>query len=204
MVERAGHQRRLRGLALGAAAAVVLLVVAATLPWALRVARSDEPVVEHPTTGGPTTTEAIDDWRPPDRSTPLDARTWRTGSLGRDELLAALDGTGLERFGPQVYNRAAMQQTFSEVDFAQGNFIGIRQSHELGTLEVLPAGTFRLEGSEVIIRFSGNQGRAVFRWAKPDDRTLVLRFVSTTAAPMYGAPADVFLRMWVAAPFVSQ
>lgn len=79
VVARAGHRRRLRGLALGAAAAVLLVVVAVAVPWALRTFRAEDPVVEQPTT---TTTNAIDDWRPPDRTTPLDGGGWRTGSMG--------------------------------------------------------------------------------------------------------------------------
>lgn len=199
---RAGHRRRVRGLALGAAAAVVLVLVATAVPWALRMARSDDPIVERPTTA--TTTDAIDDWRPPARATPIDGGPWRTGSMGERERLAALDGTGLERFGPGVADSAAMEQALSEAEFLQGNFTGIMQSHNLGTIEVLPSGTFEVEGKQVVISFDDRLGEAVFRWSKPDHNTLVLTFVSTTAPSMYGAPAEVFLRMWAAAPFVLQ
>jgi hypothetical protein len=110
----------------------------------------------------------------------------------------------MARFGTLVYSRASMREAFSEVDFAQGNFVGVLQSHSRGTQEVLPGGTFRIRGHDLVITFRERQGQAVFRWAKPDRSTLVLRFVRTSAPPLYGAPAEVFLRMWSAAPFVSQ
>lgn len=110
----------------------------------------------------------------------------------------------MERFGPEVASRAAIERAFSEAEFLQGNFTGILQSHGLGTIEVLPSGTFAVDGKQVVITFDRGGGEAVFRWSKPDDNSLVLTFVSTTAPSMYGAPAEVFLRMWAAAPFVLQ
>jgi hypothetical protein len=201
VVSRAGHRRRVRGLAIGAAAAVVLVLVAVAVPWALRTVRSDEPVVERPTSAS--TTRVIDDWRPPARATPIDGGGWRTGSLDAPDRLAALEGTGLEHLGPKVARKAAMDQAFSEAEFLQGGFTGILQSHNLGTIEVLPSGTFEVAGKQVVITFDSG-GEAVFGWSKRDGDTLVLTFVSTTAPSMYGAPAEVFLRMWAAAPFVLQ
>jgi hypothetical protein len=200
LVARANRRRRVRGLAIGAAAAVVLLVVAAAVPWAARVARSDDPVVVTSTTEQ---TNIIDDWRPPDCTSPVDGDTWRTGVIPRADRLAALDGTGLEGAGPLVYTRAAMRQAFSEAEFVQNNFTGKVKSHGLGSSAVLPAGTFRVLGPNVVITFADGGGRAVFRWDKPADNALKLTFVSTTAPDMYGAPAEVFLRMWSAARFIN-
>jgi hypothetical protein len=200
LVPRAARRRRVRGLAIGAAAAAVLLVVAAAVPWALRVSRSDDPVVVNPTTTEQT--NVIDDWRPPARTSSVDGDTWRTGLISRSDRLAALEGTGLEGLGPLVYTRASMRQTFSEAEFVQSNFTGKVQAHGR-SLAALPAGTFRVVGPRVVITFAEGGGRAVFRWNKPADNTLELEFVSTTAPEMYGAPAEVFLRMWSAARFVN-
>ena len=200
LVARSARRRRVRGLAIGAAAAAVLVVVAVAVPWALRVERSNGPVVVSSTTEQ---TNLIDDWRPPDRTSPVDGDTWRTGLVPRSDRLAALDGTGLEGAGPHVYSRAAMRQAFSEAEFVQSNFTGKLQSHGPGSVAVLPPGTFRVVGPNVVITFAEGGGRAVFRWSKPDDNALNLTFVSTTAPDMYGAPAEVFLRMWSAAPFIN-
>ena len=127
----------------------------------------------------------------------------KVGSLDAPDRLAALEGTGLEHLGPKVARKAAMDQAFSEAEFLQGGFTGILQSHNLGTIEVLPSGTFEVAGKQVVITFDSG-GEAVFGWSKRDGDTLVLTFVSTTAPSMYGAPAEVFLRMWAAAPFVLQ
>ncbi|MGI8434262.1 MAG: hypothetical protein ACR2LE_05935 [Nocardioidaceae bacterium] len=63
------------------------------------------------------------------------------------------------------------------------------------------AGSFHLAGRMLVVNLADAPGRTKLRWRKPDDDHLVLHFVSSTVSSLYGAPAEVFFRLWSATPF---
>jgi hypothetical protein len=201
IVGRAIRRRRIRVAGVAMTAAVAAALVAVGAPWALSRSQVDssEPVTP------PDTTTA---WTPiPPISSPLDEH-W-TGSTGsRVQRLAALDGTGLESYGPTIYAdyfTAAVLDlrvadgtvTMSTSKIPSGRFVG-----DLAAKASLH-GTFTVRGHRVAMRFNELAGTTVFRWTRVDqepNERLTLTFVRTTSRALYGAPAEVFFRMWSARP----
>jgi hypothetical protein len=194
---RAGHRRLRRRVAVAAAATACVAGVALALPFALRDDRSSPPPVTPAST-----TPSFAQWSPPDRTTPVDGRSWGTGGLTPQDRLAALAGTGLAQHGQRVLSRVGRaEEVTSQLRLWQGAFTGFFQSHNRGTLTYLPHGTFEVDQDRLVITFTETSGRAVFRWQRADRRQLSLELVSTTAPDMFGAPAEVALRMWSVEPF---
>ena len=65
-------------------------------------------------------------------------------------------------------------------------------------------GTFTVRDNTVVIVLDDVPGATTFRWKRVPveaGERLELTFIDTTVKSLYGAPAEVFLRMWSAAPF---
>jgi hypothetical protein len=197
---RVTRRRRIRVAGVAMTAAVAAAVVAVGVPWALSRSQVDssEPVTPPDKTA----------WTPvPPTSSPLDEH-W-TGSTGsRVQRLAALDGTGLKSKGPSIYAKyfaAALLDlrvadgtvTMSTSRIHGGRFLGDDVAKASLT------GTFTVRGHMVAMRFDELPGTTVFRWTRVDqepNERLTLTFVRTTSGALYGAPAEVFFRMWSARP----
>jgi hypothetical protein len=199
LVARARRRRQQRVMAI-AAAAVVFLIVSLTAPRVLSSFHTVDPSVDRPPTKPHPS--LLNTWRPPDRTTPIDGETWTGQVLTRRERLSPLRGSKLAARGPVVFKNAGMQGQGSGLVLWQRHFTASASGHHLGATSVPVEGTFRVTGHKLIVRHVDISGRTVLRWRKPDANHLVLRFVSSTAPPLYGAPAEVFLRMWCATPFI--
>jgi hypothetical protein len=198
IVARATRRRRVRVAAVVAAAAAAALVAVAA-PWAISRSDVGEEPINQPTrsTRAP---ELI-------AASPLDEH-W-TGSSGtRAGRLAALDGTRLEGYGQAIYAEYLADAT-TDLQLANGavtlstsamggRFLGAHPD------QASLHGTYTVSGHSVAMRFDEVPGTTVFRWRLVDDgatERLELIFTSTTAGSLYGAPAEVFFRMWSARPF---
>jgi len=201
VVERATHRRRVRVAAIGLTAAAAALLVAVVAPWAIsRSERGSEPVQQ------PNQTTH---WSPTsDAGSPVDEH-WEGSSGSRRERLAALDGTGLEGYGPAIY---AQYLAHATLDLQLANGTVRLSTSTMGSAQFLGAhddkaslhGTYTVRGHTVSMRFDEVAGATSFRWSRVDHRTgehLELTFISTSADKLYGAPAEVFLRLWSAQAF---
>ena len=199
VVARMTWRRRIRVAAVATAAAA-LLIAAVAAPWAISGSqRGSEPI--HQPTHSP-------HWVPSlAPASPLDQH-WAGAGGSRAERLAAVDGTDLEDYGQEIYTKY-LADAITDLQFANG---AVRLSTAEGggrylgdnATKALLHGTFTVRGHTVAMRFDEVPGTTVFRWSRVDDRgneRLELRFVSTTARSLYGAPAEVFLRLWSAEPF---
>ncbi len=198
LVNRVRRRRRVRGLVVAAVAAGACLVVVVAIPQAISGSQS----VKAPA-GGPTATGTTqqDDWQPPDRTSPIDGRSWTAQVLSREDRLATLKGTDLNDRAASVFARADMQGRMSAVILWQGQFSATTWAHDGLAPSATAAGTFHVEGDNLVVTLADTSGRTVFEWRKPDPDHLELTFVSTTVPSLYGAPADVFFTMWCATPF---
>jgi hypothetical protein len=168
------------------------LLVAVAAPWATSRSEHGEPVKQ------PTHSTH---WTP--KISPLDDH-WEGSSGSREERLAALDGTGVEPYGQAVY-ADYLAHTTTDLQFANGTVT--LSTSPLGAANGYKSslhGTFTVRGHSVAMRLDEAPGTTVFRWSRVDDRTgerLELAFTCTTAGTLYGAPAEVFFRLWSARPF---
>jgi hypothetical protein len=201
VVERATRRRRVRVALVGLTVAAAALLVAVAGPWAIsRSQRGSEPVQQpnHSTHWSPTI----------HAGSPVDEH-WEGSSGSRPERLAALDGTGLEGYGPAIYAHFLAHATL-DLQFANGT-VNLSTS-TMGSAQFLGAhdykaslhGTYNVRGHTLSMRFDEVPGTTVFRWSRVDHRTgehLQLTFISTSAGMLYGAPAEVFFRLWSSQPF---
>ena len=70
--------------------------------------------------------------------------------------------------------------------------------------QVLLPGAFTVRGHTVVVVLDDVPGVTTFRWKRVPveaGERLELAFIDTTVKNLYGAPAEVFLRMWSSAPF---
>jgi hypothetical protein len=199
LVARVRRRRQLRVIGI-TAAAVVCLVLSLAAPQVFSSLKSVDPSVDKPRPTKPHRAQ-LNTWRLPDRTTPIDGETWTGQPLPRKKRLSALHGNQLQARAPAVFKHAGMRHQNSGLVLWQGHFTASASAHPLGATSVPVEGTFHVEGHKLVVRHVDTPGRTVFRWRKPDADHLVLHFVSTTAPPLYGAPAQVFFRMWSATPF---
>jgi hypothetical protein len=200
LVARVKRRRELRVIGI-AAAAVVCLVLSLAAPQVLSSFKSVDPSVDKPR---PTKLHRSqpNTWRLPDRTTPIDGETWNGQVLSQKKRLAPLRGSKLAARGPVVFKNARMQNQGSGLVLWQGHFTARASGHPMGATSLPVEGMFRVEGHQLVVTHSSTPGRTVFRWRKPNANHLLLRLVKTTAPPLYGAPAQVFFKMWSATPFI--
>ena len=200
VLERATRRHRIRVAAVGLTAAATALIVAVAAPWAIsRSQRGSEPVQQP---------NQSTHWSPTIHAgSPVDEH-WEGSSGSRAERLAALDGTGLEGYGPAIYADYLADVT---TDLQLGNGTVTLSTSTMGA-QFLGAhdykaslhGTYTVRGHTVTMRFDEIPGTTEFRWRRVDHRTserLELTFISTSADTLFGAPAEVFFRLWSAQPF---
>jgi hypothetical protein len=196
-------------------AAAILGLAAVLVPRALGVDRSEVEPVDRTGRTPPTITEA---WTFDPKTTPIDGDGgWGTRAVPRAARLAALDGTGLERYAAAAFEKAyprwpAYHQPGQECDCApvsmrleygtvllRASYIGSGIGRVL-TLE----GTYQVEGRMAIFDFAG-VGSSTYRWQLTEDRQqLTFTFVSAEqGSTISGLPAEVTLRMLLTAtPFL--
>jgi hypothetical protein len=200
IIARAARRHRIRIAAVGAAAAAAALLVAVAAPWAISRSQLDGQPVQQPTQSAHWTPILI-------AATRLDEH-WVSSTGSRAVRLAALNGTGLEGYGQAIYAEYLANAT-TDLQFANGavtlstsaiggQFLGAHPD------QASLHGTYTVSGHSVAMRFEEAPGTTVFRWSRVDEgrgERLELTFTSTTADSLYGAPAEVFFRMWSAWPF---
>jgi len=200
IVHRAMRRRRNRFVAVATATAAAALVVAVAAPWAISHYKLGGEPVQRPTPSPHWTPKNI-------APSPLDDH-WEGSSGDRSERLAALDGTGLDEYGQAIYS-GYIARTTTDLQFGNGavtlstsamggRFLGGHAN------KALLHGTYTVRGHTVAMRFDELGGTTVFHWSRVDDgvgERLELTFIRTSARGLYGAPAEVFFRMWSAQPF---
>ena len=200
IVERAARRHRIRVAAIGLTAAATALIVAVAAPWAIsRSERGSEPVQQpnQSTHWSPTIHAGF----------PVDEH-WEGSTGSRPERLAALNGTGLEHYGPAIY---AHYLTHTTTDLQLGNGTVTLSTSTMGSAQFLGAhdykaslhGTYTVRGHTVTMWFDEIPGTTVFHWSRVEHGAgehLELAFISTTAERLFGAPAEVFFRLWSARP----
>jgi hypothetical protein len=199
IVARVARRRRIRVAAVGTAAAAAALLIAVGAPWAISRSELDGQPVKQPT-------QSVL-WTPAVTVSPLD-ENWQGSSGTRgEERLASLDGTGLERYGQAIYGDY-LAHTGMDLQFDNGTVTlsttAMGGEPRGAEQKALLHGTFTVAGLSVEMRFEEVAGTTAFHWARVGEGTgerLELAFISTTAGRMYGAPAEVFFRMWSAGPF---
>jgi hypothetical protein len=200
LAARVKRRRQLRVFGI-AAAAMVCLVLSLAAPQIFSSFKSVDPSVDKPRPTKPHRSQ-LNAWRLPDRTTPIDGETWTGQVLSEKRRLAPLRGSKLAARGPVVFKNALMQSRGSGLVLWQGQFTASASGHPRGATSLPVEGAFSVTGHKLVVSHSGTRGRTVFRWRKPNANHLVLRFVNTTAPPLYGAPAEVFFKMWSATPFI--
>jgi hypothetical protein len=200
---RATRRRRIRVATIGITAAVAAAVITVGGPWAIsRSERGGEPV--RPPNQSSWTPQSIG-------ATPIDQH-WvsSNGSESRAHRLAALDGTGLQQYGPEIY-AGYIANTTTDLQFGDGDVdlstsvVGSgTKGLGLGDHKASLHGTYTVRGDTVAMRFEEVSGTTTFRWRLVDDRgsqRLALTFIGTTSRTLYAAPAEVFFRLWSVRPF---
>jgi hypothetical protein len=196
IVERAERRRRVRLVIVGALAAAACLLLVLIVPTLVSGQRSIGPVDE------PTETTSDEDaWRPTISTSPVDGKTWTATVVGIQGRRTELVGTPLDRFAERVYERSGLDDLPSTaVYFWMG-----QARVSMPTTHVDPGwsrtGTFTVQGHRVVIRLDGWKGTTTFVWQKLESGRLKLTLERTTVGPLFGAPAEVFFRMWSAQPF---
>jgi len=197
VVRRGTRRRQARIAVVGLLAAAAVAVVAIGVPRAINESRLVGPV-DSPTSGVPTALDDGSGWTPKVVDSPLDGRIWLGPTLTRPERMAALNGTHLERFGEAVYSRV-LANAATYVTFLNG-VVELRMWDSSGERpQALLYGTFKVRGKTVVIELDGVPGATTFRWGRVRDgigEGITLTFAGTTVERLYGAPAEVFLRMW--------
>jgi hypothetical protein len=195
IVGRATRRRRIRVAGVGFAAAAAAALVAIGLPWAMsRHDLDGQPVDDPPPsrTSGWTLSES-----------PVD-NLWEGSQGAKADRLAALDGTGFERFGNALYAKH-FARSITGLKFFNGE-VSLSTTHmaPVGAPSRTLHGAFRvLPGHTIVMQFDEVSGTTTFRWTQMPDRTclrLELTFVSTTVSRLYDVPAEAFFRMWSAGP----
>ncbi len=200
LIARVERRRRMRVIGIAAAAAVACVVLSLAAPQVFSSINSVDPAVNpSPTTTHPS---QVNTRQLPDRTTPIDGQTWMGQVLSRKERLSALQGSKLQARGLTVFRNAGMRDQGSGLVLWQRHFTASAAGHILGSTSDPVEGEFHVEGHQLVIKHVDTPGRTVMRWHKPDADQLVLQFVSTTAPPLYGAPAEAFFKMWSATPFI--
>jgi hypothetical protein len=203
IVKGATRARRLRACLASVAAAVACLLVAVGVQHAMSESRTDGPAVDTPTSGLPTQPGPDPNAKLDAADSPLDGRTWTGPASNKAERLAALNGTGLERFGNGVYARVLAHHA-TYVTFHAGVAELRMLDVVLNRPQVLLPGAFTVRGHTVVIVLDDVPGTTTFRWKRVPieaGERLELTFIDTKVKSLYGAPAEVFLRMWSVAPF---
>ncbi len=200
LVERATRRHQIRVAAVGLTAAATALIVAVAAPWTISRSHSGSEPVQQPIQRS--------HWSPTIHAgSPVDEH-WEGSSGSRAERLAALDGTGVEGYGPAIYADYLANVT---TDLHLGNGTVTLSTSTMG-VQFLGAhdykaslhGTYTVRGHAVTMRFDEIPGTTVFRWSRVHDGPgdhLELAFISTSANTLFGAPAEVFFRLWSAQPF---
>ena len=199
---QAEHRQKVRRLTALSCAAALLVVAAVVVPKALASQQSDLDPAKSPTTSPPTSTETLS-WNPP--VTPID-ESWGAPAVPRAMRLATLDGTAMDRYGPQVFRALypgwpAYHTPETRCDCAPSSL-----TLEWGSAQLDPAqtgfggglrleGPFSVRGDRVTFDFDG-VGKSTFRWRLDRHDWLVLEFVSAEpGSTIAGAPAEAALRM---------
>jgi hypothetical protein len=181
-------------------AAAAALLVAAAAPWAIsRSERGSEPVQQPKQSTHPS--PAIHAGSPVEEH-------WEGSSGSRPERLAALAGTGLEGYGVAIYARYLANATL-DLQLAHGTVTlstSPMGAQMLGSQDYKASlhGTYTVRGHRVTMQFREVPGTTAFHWSLVDmgvGEHLDLAFISTSADRLYGAPAEVFFRLWTAQPF---
>ena len=190
VVGRVEQRRRIRRGVILAVAAILVAVAAATAPWALLGNDSAPPPVTSPSSSDTDTTSTETSFQL--QSSPIDGETWSTRGATRARWLESLAGSGLESFGPAVYQRAFAGDP-TQLEIRWGEVI-LRAGH-LGDGAVESwTGTADVSGHEVTFSFP-ELGDSTYRWRLDPEGRLHLTLLSAEGPDQFGAPAEVFLRM---------
>jgi hypothetical protein len=208
---KADHRQKVRRVTALSCAAALIVVVAVALPKALDAQRSDDVPVNTPT---PAPTAATETWTFDPQTTSIDGDgTWGTRAITRAARLAALDGTGLERYGAQAFRKAYPRWPMYHTPDRTCDCVPTSMSLGWGTVLVRAGytgggagtsltlnGTYSVEGHLAIFDFEG-VGRSTYRWKLSEDhQKLTFAFVSAErGSTISGLPAEVTLRMLLTA-----
>ena len=117
-------------------------------------------------------------------------------------------GPAWKRHGPAIYADYLANVT---TDLQLGNGIITLSTSTIGApflgahdYKASLHGTYTVRGHTVTMRFDEIPGTTEFRWRRVDYRAserLELTFISSSANTLFGAPAEVFFRLWSAQPF---
>jgi hypothetical protein len=199
IVGRATRRHRIRLAGVGVAAAAAAALVAIALPLAMsRHDQDGQPVGPLPPSPRFTLSESQ-----------LDSN-WVGSQGAKADRLAALEGTGLERFANAVYAEHIAHST-TRVQFFNGE-VSLSTRDMATEAGISPDGdpnftlhgTFAVRGRTVVMQFNEVPGTTTFQWKRtPEDacERLELTFVGTTVTRVYDAPAEAYFRMWSAGPF---
>jgi len=201
IVGRAVRRRRIRVAAIGIAGAAAAAVIAVGAPWVLSRHDLGEQPVREPTPS-PTSRFTLSESQ-------LDSN-WVGSQGAKADRLAALDGTGLERFASAIYAKHIAQST-TRVQFFNGE-VSLSTRDMATDAGISPDGdpnftlhgTFAVRGRMVVMQFNEVPGTTTFQWKRTPDKTcerLELTFVGTKVTRVYDAPAEAYFRMWSAGPF---
>jgi hypothetical protein len=201
LLRQVDRRRRVRMIVVGTTAAAACALLALVVPGVVSGSRSDGGPVDNPTSSAETGTTNKGAWKPADLSSPVDGKTWEASVVSLEGRRAELVGTPLDKYAERVYQRSGLDtHATTGAYFWMGEArVSLPTTHVVGT--VSKDGTFETDGHQLVIRLNGMPGSTTFHWSKPAENELKLTFEETSVGPLYGAPAEVFFRMWSVEPF---